>query len=71
MNVLSASLKLQYFLKAASNLDDWMEEKMEIAEDESYLDPTNLQSKTKRHDTFSAEVFANETTLEAVCSQGQ
>lgn len=45
----------------------WINEKMKVAGDESYRDPTNLQSKLQKHSTFEAELLANKGRLDRVC----
>ena len=37
----------------------WIGEKMTVASDESYRDPTNLHGKLQKHRTFKAELIAN------------
>jgi spectrin beta len=45
----------------------WINEKLKVAEDENYRDPTNLQSKLQKHSTFEAELSTNKGRLDAVC----
>jgi len=44
----------------------WIYEKTQIATDESYRDPVNLQSKIMKHQTFEAELIANKRRVDAV-----
>lgn len=44
----------------------WVSEKMQIASDESYRDPTNLQGKIQKHQAFEAELTANRKRVDAV-----
>ena len=44
----------------------WIHEKMQVATDDSYQDPTNLQSKIKKHQAFVAEFGANKRRVDAV-----
>lgn len=44
----------------------WIQEKIQIAADESYRDSTNLQSKIQKHQAFEAELTANEARIDAV-----
>ena len=37
----------------------WIGEKMTVASDESYRDPTSLQGKLQKHRAFKAELIAN------------
>ena len=51
----------------ALQVSAWISEKMQVATDESYRDPTNLSGKLKKHQAFEAELSANRNTLDAVC----
>ncbi|XP_030069558.1 spectrin beta chain, non-erythrocytic 5 [Microcaecilia unicolor] len=53
------SLRLQEFSRDATELQLWMEEKYQIASDESYRDPNNILKKLKRHEAAEKEVKAN------------
>ena len=44
----------------------WIAEKMTVASDESYRDPTNLQGKLQKHQAFEAELTANTERVDAV-----
>uniref|UniRef100_A0A8C6V9D6 Calponin-homology (CH) domain-containing protein n=1 Tax=Naja naja TaxID=35670 RepID=A0A8C6V9D6_NAJNA len=44
----------------------WMSEKNSIALDESWRDPSNLQAKLQKHQTFQAEVVANKNHLNRI-----
>ena len=44
----------------------WIGEKMTVASDESYRDPTNLQGKLQKHQAFEAELTANSERVNAV-----
>lgn len=37
-----------------------------MANDESYLDPTNLENKLKKHQEFEAECNANEQRIQTI-----
>ena len=39
---------------------------MQTASDESYRDPTNLQSKLQKHQAFEAELSANKGRVDSV-----
>ena len=49
----------------------WITEKIQVTTDESYLDPTNIQSKHQKHQAFEAEVAANAERIQAVMAVGQ
>ena len=41
-----------------------------VASDESYCDPTNLQSKLQKHQAFEAELSANKERVDTICKVG-
>ena len=53
-----------------SQVGDWIHEKLTVATDESYRDPTNLQSKLQKHQAFEAELSANKGRVDSVCKVG-
>ncbi|XP_048586984.1 spectrin alpha chain, non-erythrocytic 1 isoform X2 [Nematostella vectensis] len=64
---LGESKTIQQFSRDAEDIEVWISEKMQTVLDESYKDPTNLQSKFQKHQAFEAEVEANkERVLETV-----
>ena len=44
----------------------WITEKMQVANDESYRDPTNLEKKIQKHQEFDAEITANEQRIVSI-----
>ncbi|KAL4609564.1 spectrin alpha chain, non-erythrocytic 1-like isoform X10 [Arapaima gigas] len=56
---LEDSFSFQIFRRDADELEKWIQEKLQIASDENYKDPTNLQGKLQKHQAFEAEVQAN------------
>lgn len=44
---------------------------MQVANDECYRDPTNLQSKIQKHGAFEAELTANSGRIIAVTQEGK
>ncbi|KAM9327207.1 spectrin alpha chain, non-erythrocytic 1 isoform 3-T3 [Gastrophryne carolinensis] len=56
---LEDSYRFQFFQRDADELEKWIQEKLQIASDENYKDPTNLQGKLQKHQAFEAEVQAN------------
>ncbi|XP_072344928.1 spectrin alpha chain, non-erythrocytic 1 isoform X1 [Scyliorhinus torazame] len=56
---LDDSFGFQCFRRDADELEKWIQEKLQIASDESYKDPSNLQGKLQKHQAFEAEVQAN------------
>ena len=54
-----------------SQVENWLNQKLQVANDESYRDPTNLQSKIQRHAAFEAEVGANRARVGNVTTEGE
>lgn len=48
-----------------------MSQKNQVADDESYRDPSNLQSKMQKHAAFDAEISANSNRIISVLQGGQ
>lgn len=46
--------------------EGWIGEKLQVANDESYCDPTNLENKLQKHQEFEAEVNANEQRIQNI-----
>lgn len=46
----------------------WINQKHQVATDESYQDSTNLQGKIHKHQAFEAELAANKRRVDAVTS---
>ncbi|KAF4021176.1 hypothetical protein G4228_013314 [Cervus hanglu yarkandensis] len=55
---LEDSYHYQVFIRDADDHEKWITEKMKIASDKSYEDPTNIQGKYQKHESFEAEVQA-------------
>ncbi|KAM7054281.1 spectrin alpha chain, erythrocytic 1 isoform 1-T1 [Molossus nigricans] len=55
---LEESYYYQVFMRDAGDLEKWILEKLKIVEDKSYEDPTNIQGKYQKHESFEAEVQA-------------
>lgn len=68
---LRESKLLQQFLRNIYEVEGWISEKLQVACDESYRDPTNLQSKIQKHGAFEAEVLANSGRVSAVSQEGE
>ncbi|KAL3872184.1 hypothetical protein ACJMK2_040130 [Sinanodonta woodiana] len=68
---LEESYKYQLFERDCDETKGWINEKLKTASDESYLDPTNLQTKLQKHQNFEAEVEANKNRIEAIQQAGQ
>ncbi|XP_030853592.1 spectrin alpha chain, non-erythrocytic 1 isoform X3 [Strongylocentrotus purpuratus] len=68
---LGESHTLQQFSRDADEVEAWISEKIQVATDESYLDPSNIQSKHQKHQAFEAEVAANAERIQAIMAVGQ
>ncbi|XP_068070705.2 spectrin beta chain, non-erythrocytic 5 isoform X1 [Danio rerio] len=68
---LLASKKYQEFLRDAEEMLLWMDEKFEIAEDESYRDPTNILRKLKKHEAAEKEMQANAVRIDRLIETGE
>uniref|UniRef100_A0A914XIB6 Spectrin alpha chain n=1 Tax=Plectus sambesii TaxID=2011161 RepID=A0A914XIB6_9BILA len=69
--MLEDSRKWQNFLKTCAELMSWVNAKLQLAYDESFLDPTNLRSKLQKHLAFDAELHANQGRLDGVIAEGE
>lgn len=67
---LGEAQSLQQFSRDADEMENWLQEKIQIASDESYRDPSNIQSKHQKHQAFEAELAANADRLQALLSTG-
>lgn len=68
---LNDSKQLQLFLRNMYEVEGWLLQKQQITSDESYRDPTNLQSKIQKHTAFESELLANRSRLNAVTAEGE
>ncbi|XP_033735465.1 spectrin beta chain, non-erythrocytic 5-like isoform X2 [Pecten maximus] len=68
---LEDSKNYQLFLRNMYEVSNWINEKLQVALDESYRDPTNLQAKLQKHQAFEAEVTANRNRVDAVVEEGK
>lgn len=62
---------LQTFTREVDEADGWIADKLQIAADESYRDPTNLQGKLQKHEAFEAEVAANKERIYGLMQAGK
>ncbi|XP_072162112.1 spectrin alpha chain [Bemisia tabaci] len=68
---LGESQTLQQFSRDADELENWIAEKLQLATEESYKDPANIQSKHQKHQAFEAELAANADRIQSVLAVGQ
>ncbi|KAH7638391.1 alpha spectrin [Dermatophagoides farinae] len=67
---LEDSKRFQYFKRDADELESWINEKLQVALDESWKDPTNLQAKIQKHQAFEAEVHAHANAIAELDATG-
>uniref|UniRef100_A0A4W3JJS0 Spectrin alpha, non-erythrocytic 1 n=1 Tax=Callorhinchus milii TaxID=7868 RepID=A0A4W3JJS0_CALMI len=68
---LGESQTLQQFSRDVDEIEAWISEKLQTATDESYKDPTNIQSKHQKHQAFEAELQANADRIRGVIDMGK
>lgn len=68
---LEKSKALQEFLRNLNDVDTWLNQKIQIAADENYREPSNLQSKIQKHATFEAEINASGERIQNVVEEGK
>lgn len=52
-------------------VEGWISEKLQVASDEAYRDPTNLQSKLQKQAAFEGELQANRGRVSQVTGEGE
>ncbi|KAJ8972184.1 hypothetical protein NQ314_000314 [Rhamnusium bicolor] len=70
-DILEKSKALQEFLRNVNDVETWLNQKLQIAADENYRDPSNLQNKIQKHATFEAEVIASGERIQNVVEEGK
>lgn len=68
---LQESRQLQQFLRNMYEVEAWLNQKQQVASDENYRDPSNLQSKIQKHAAFELELSANKGRVGAVTTEGE
>ena len=63
---LADSYLYQQFDRDITETKSWFNEKIKVANDENYLDPTNLSGKLQKHQNFDGELSANKNRLDDV-----
>lgn len=61
---------LQQFSRDVDEMEMWISEKLQLAMDESYKDPANIQAKHQKHQAFEAELSANKDRIKSVLNMG-
>lgn len=70
-DTLDQSRALHEFVRNIHEVELWVAQKIQVATDENYRDPSNLQSKKQKHVAFEAEILANSSRIIAVLNEGQ
>lgn len=68
---LNESLQFQQFLRNLYEVERWLSQKLQVAVDENYREPNNLQSKIQKHGVFDNELVANTNRVAAVINEGE
>jgi spectrin alpha len=68
---LQDSFNFQQFERDCDETKGWINEKLKVATDDSYLDPSNLNSKLQKHQNFDSELGPNKTRLDEVVAIGE
>lgn len=68
---LGESQTLQQFSRDADEIENWIAEKFQIAQEENYRDPTNIQQKHQKQQAFEAELNANADRIATIITAGQ
>ncbi|XP_046630760.1 spectrin beta chain, non-erythrocytic 1-like isoform X4 [Daphnia pulicaria] len=68
---LEESKELHIFLRNIHEVEGWISEKLQVASDEAYRDPTNLQSKLQKQAAFEGELQANRGRVSQVTGEGE
>uniref|UniRef100_G3N8Q4 Spectrin, beta, non-erythrocytic 5 n=1 Tax=Gasterosteus aculeatus TaxID=69293 RepID=G3N8Q4_GASAC len=69
---LDESLKLQQFLSSSYEVVCvWLSERSAVALDENWKEPTNLQAKLLKHQSFEAEIHANRSRVDALTKEAE
>merc|ERR550519_1892018 len=71
MSRLQDQLQVHQFLQDTEELNDWIQEKHIIAQDESYRSAKTVHSKWTRHQAFEAEIASNKDRLVRVQEAGE
>uniref|UniRef100_A0A0N5ANF9 Spectrin alpha chain n=1 Tax=Syphacia muris TaxID=451379 RepID=A0A0N5ANF9_9BILA len=68
---LGESQTLQQFSRDADEIENWMAEKFQTAQEETYRDPSHIQQKHQKQQAFEAELAANADRIATLITAGQ
>ncbi|XP_078262240.1 spectrin beta chain, non-erythrocytic 5 [Rhinoraja longicauda] len=69
--LLRQSKQLQIFLRSSYEAVSWLNEKISVALDRNWMDPSNLQGKLHKHQTLEAEITANQNRIQTIDEEGE
>ncbi|XP_055497034.1 spectrin beta chain, non-erythrocytic 5 [Leucoraja erinacea] len=69
--LLNQSKQLQIFLRSSYEAASWLNEKLSVALDKNWMDPSNLQGKLLKHQSFEAEIMANQNRIQSINTEGE
>ena len=68
---LEDSLDFEQYDRDCLELLGWLNDRLKVASDKSYLEPANINNKVKNHQSFERETLANKTIVDKVINRGQ
>merc|ERR1712223_1907320 len=68
---LQDSFTYHQFDRDCDETKGWINEKLKVATEDSYLDPTNLNGKVQKHQSFEVELDANKKRVDDIVTTGQ
>ena len=68
---LEDAMNYHQFDRDCDEMKGWLNEKLKVATDDNYLDPTNINGKVQKHQNFESELNANKNRVDAVVKTGQ
>src|SRR5690606_26455843 len=68
---LGESQTLQQFSRDADEIENWIAEKFQVAQEADYCDPINIQQKHQKQQAFEAELAANADRISSLIHAGQ
>ncbi len=63
--------EFDFFYLEFLQVEGWITEKLQVALEEGYTDPTNLQSKLQKQAAFESELQANRGRISQVLREGE
>ena len=63
---LGESQTLQQFSRDADEIENWMLEKLQLAEEETKPDAANIQSKHQKHQAFEGNILISQKKIQII-----